>query len=330
MMKILNLQFILVSLVIGLVGCSSIRTEFFRGETRYVYNRGCRQYKQGEYDAARESFKEVLVLDPDYGPAHGALGNLALAGASYDSALAHYHKALRVDPELEADLRSLIMVAATRAARKPLARENIDLKQVYLLAVADKQTELEALLSSVFPLDILANDTLSITPAELGELQLKAAAVADPGKGSVRYRLFMAHVLFSARTDSALAAALIERAAPHAESDDKKRAYVLLGQVRERLGDFNLAVDAYLTAVNAGLPLTDVAHRLARIYTVNVESILPEKSTPEPVRPPVGTLQIELTLPLPKPALPEVGFERIAPEIVSTAVRKERGLSLSF
>lgn len=323
MLKLITLVNLFL-LVFGLSGCSSLRTEFFRGETRYIYNSGCRQYKQGDYDTARETFEKVLALDPDYGPAYGALGNLALVRKKYDLALAHYQKAIQADAELEAGLRPLVMVASAHAVREPLIKAGIDLRQVYLLMMADQQAKLEVLLSNDIPLDLLANDTLNITPSELNELQLKAAATADPERGPVRYRLFTAYLLFYGRTDSALAAALIEQAAPHAKSEDKKKAYVLLGQIREQLGDFNLAVDAYLAAVDAGLPLTDVAPHLARIYNVDIKLVLPENGKLQPGSSPPRTLRIELSLPVPKPALPKRGFERTAPEIVSTA-QKDRG-----
>jgi len=315
MMKSITPYVFLLLLFFCFSGCSTLQTEFFREETRYIYNSGCRQYRQGNYDTARELFKKVLDVDPDYGPAHGALGNLALLGASYESALAHYREAIRADPELEVALRPFILAASVQSARRPLREANIDLRQVYLLMMGDKQAELEVLLSNDVPLDLLANDTLSITASELGELRLKAAAGADPGKGSARYRLFTAYFLFYGRTDSELAAALIEQAAPYAKIEDRKDAYVFLGKIRERLGDFNLAVDAYLMAVNAGQPLADVAPHLARIYNVDMESILSENKKRDLGPSPPGPPRIELSLPVPKPALQAVSFERVAPEI---------------
>ena len=325
MMKLSILKTALVLLVLSLTGCSSLRTEFFRGETRYLYNSGCRYYKQGDYDAAREAFEKVLVMDPDYGPASGALGNLALVREKCGLALAHYRKAIQADPVLEADLRALILAATAHSARKPLAKAGMNLRQVYLLMMADKQAELEVLFSNDVPLDLLARDTLTITPSELGELRRKAAATADPGKNSVRYRLFAAYLLFYGRTDSALAAALIEQAAPQAKSEEMKKAYVLLGQLHERLGNFNLAVNGYLAAVDAGLPLANVAHHLARIYKVDIKSILPENEKLQPVPPPPRVLRIELSLPVPKPVSLKIGFERSVPEI-GQKVLKGRGL----
>ncbi len=329
MKKSLFLKVTLFLLVLGLSGCSSLRTEFFSGETRYTYNSGCLQYKQGDYNTARKTFEKVLALNPNYGPAHGALGNLALIGAAYASALSHYQKAIQVAPELEADLRPLIMVTTAYAAREPLITAGIDLGQAYLLMMADKQDELEVLLSNDIPLDLLASDTHSITPSKLGELQLKAAATADPESGSVRYRLFAAYLLFNGRTDSALAAALVEQAAPYAKNEDKQKAYILLGQIRERLGDFNLAVDAYLAAVKAGLSMTEIAPHLARIYNVDVASFLPENDPPQLAPALPKTLRIELSLPVPKPAWPKIDFKRAAFEIIPTPSRN-KGANLRF
>ena len=106
-----EVKFALLFLAVFTCGCASLRTEFYRGETRYIYNRGCQQYRQGDYDLAREDFKKVLALDPDYGPAHGALGNIALAEGLHEAALAYYRSAIQVDPELENDLRPFILIA---------------------------------------------------------------------------------------------------------------------------------------------------------------------------------------------------------------------------
>lgn len=323
------LKVTLFLLALCLSGCGSLRTEFFRGETRYIYNNGCQQYMQGDYNTARKTFEKVLALDPDYGPAHGALGNLALIGAAYELALTHYQKAIQVDPDLEAGLRAFIAVATASAAREPLTKAGVDLNRVYLLMMADKQVELEALLSNDIPLDLLASDTLSITPSKLGELQLKAASTADPERGSARYRLFMAHLLFYGRTDSTLAVALVEQAAPHAKMADRQKAYVLLGQVYERRKDFNLAVDAYLAAVNAGLSVNAIAQHLARIYNVDIESVLSENKTPQPVPALPKTLKIEVSLPAPKPVWPKISFKRAAFEITPTPSRN-KGANLGF
>ncbi|MCP3952690.1 MAG: tetratricopeptide repeat protein, partial [Desulfobacterales bacterium] len=260
----------LMLLVILTCGCAGLRTEFYRGETRYIYNRGCQSYKQGDFGEARESFEKVLALDPNYGPAHGALGNLDLVKGDPETAIGHYQNAVRVDPGLETVMRPFIVAATAQAARVPIIKAGVDLRSAYKLVMANKQAELEALLTKDVPLDLLAKDTLSIAPSELGELAKKVAVSADAEKGSVRYRLFSAYLLFFTRKEPALAVALIEKTVADAEIEDRKKAYVILGQIRERSGDFNLAVDAYLMAVNAGLPISDAAYHLSRIYGLDV------------------------------------------------------------
>lgn len=288
----------LIVLVSILGGCASIRTEFFRGETRYLYNRGCQHYKQGDYDAAREAFENVLAMAPDYGRAHAALGNIALSQGDHKKALIYYGNAIEVEPELKNVLHPFIMVATVQTAMAPLLKAGSDLRQVYRLMMADKLVDLERVLAQEVPLDLLARDTLSITTSERSELCEKMAADADPAKGSVRYRLFGAYLLFYSQKKPVLAAALIEQAAPEAESEDRKKAYVVLGQIRERLGDFNLAVDAYLLAEKAGVPPADIAGLLSRIYGLEVGPILSKPEKPKPVQAPVQPVRIELSMPV--------------------------------
>lgn len=281
----------LLTFLILLQACSGFRSEIYREETFYRYNEACQLYKQGDYAAARFGLEDVIALDPDYGPAHAALGNLALIGEDYAGALAHYQAAVAVDPELEAELRPLIMVASTHKARAPLHKAGIGLTQIYPLIMADRRAEVEALLTKNIPLQLLANDTLSITPGRQGEMQAKIAETADPLTGSVRYRLFLGYLLFSGQTDDALAIAMIHSAAGEGTGRDRQEALVVLGKLYERQGEENTAVDAYLAAVDAGLPMTDIAHHLARIYKVDIASVLPPEETsaeesllPEPMQ----------------------------------------------
>jgi tetratricopeptide (TPR) repeat protein len=290
-------------------GCAGMRAEFFRGETLYLYNRGCQHYKQGDYDAARAALEKVLSMDPHYGQAHAALGNIAIAERAPATALTHYRQAVQIDPGLEANLRPLILAATVQAVREPITKAGTDLRKVYRLVAAGKHAELEKLLTRDIPLDLLAKDTLSITPSELGELAKKMAVNAGPEKGSVRYRLFSGYLLFFAREDPVLATALIEQAVADAEIGDRKTAYMLLGQIRERLGDVNLAVDAYLLAEQSGAPPAEVAGHLSEIYGLEVESILSKAGKPQPVEALSQHLQIDLSIPLPKTSVQQMDFQ---------------------
>jgi Tfp pilus assembly protein PilF len=275
--------------------CSSFRTELYREETLHRYREACKCYQRGEYEAARTGFENVIAIDPEYGPAHAALGNLALIGENYSGAMAHYRAAVAVDPELETDLQPLIMVALAQLARAPLEQAGTSLAAIYPLMMEARMAALEDLLAKDISLPLLARDTLGITPGRLGELQQKAAALADPMRGSIRLRLFLGYLLFAGRIDDALATAMIVGAVAEAERRDQKEAYIVIGQLYERQGAANAAVDAYLAAVGAGLPLTAVAHHLARIYQVDMESILPSASFPDQDNDPHAPMRVEMS-----------------------------------
>ena len=303
----LNQYFSVIALLLLLQACSGFRTEIYREETFYRYNEACKLYKQGDYKAARSVLEDVIALDPDYGPAHAAMGNLALIGEDYSGALRHYQKAVAVDSEYEAELRPLIMVASAHNERAPLQKAGIGLNQIYPLIMADRVAELEALLAKDMPLQLLANDTMGITPGRLGELQRKVAETAGPLNGSVRYRLFLGYLLFSGQSDDALATAMIQSAAGEAAGRDRQEALVVLGQLYERQGKANTAVDNYLAAVDAGLPMTDVAHHLARIYRVDIESLLPPKDTEAEDTEQAEPMGIEISILLPSSETADLG-----------------------
>jgi Tfp pilus assembly protein PilF len=290
-----------------LFSCSGLRTEIYREETRHRYNQACKIYKQGDYQTARSEFETIIGLDPDYGQAHAALGNLALIGEDYAGALAYYQEAVAVDPELEADLQPLIMVAGAHEERAPLQKAGVGLDQTYQLIMADRRVEVEALLAKDIPLQLLANDTIGITPGRLGEMQRKLAETANPMIGSVRYRLFSGYLLFYGQNDDALATAVIQSAVDDAAGRERQEALVVLGKLYERQGKANAAVDAYLAAVDAGLPMTDVAHHLARVYRVDIETIMPPKAAPADDASPRETMRIAISTHLPSPPVPELG-----------------------
>ena len=291
----------------ALWACRGLRSEVYREETFYRYNEACKLYKQGDYETARSGLEDLIALDPDYGPAHAALGNLALIAEDYALALAHYQKAVAADPELEAELRPLVMVAGVHKERRPLQKAGVSLEQMFPLIMKERRAEAEVLLAKDIPLQLLANDTMGITPGNLGDLQRKITEIADPSSGSVRYRLFLGYLLFSGQKDDALATALVHSAAGKATSRDRQEALVVLGQLYERQGEANAAVDAYLAAVDDGLPMTDVAHHLARIYRMDIAGILPpigapaeDAEAPEPMR-------IEISTHLPAAPAPDLG-----------------------
>jgi tetratricopeptide (TPR) repeat protein len=259
-------------------GCASLRTEFYREETRHLYESGCRSYKQGDYDAARIAFSSIVELDPDYGPAHAALGNLAMIGEDYEQAYEHYQRALRHDPELRGELLPLVMISDTHTARRPLIEAGVELADVYPLVMDEKFAELQKLLGQKdLPLELLATDSLSLTPGRIGELRQKAAELAPEASGPAPYRLFLCYLLFYSADYDQICLRLLDDLTLEASGPLVQQAHVLAGRLRERLGDKKGARDGYLAAVNAGLPMEAVAHHLARLYLVDIKTILPTR-----------------------------------------------------
>lgn len=290
-------------LLASLWSCSILRTELYREETRHRYQGASKLYRSGDYGAAGTGFQEVIAMDPVYGPAHAALGNLCLIRQDYPGALAHYRQAIAADPELEADLQPFIMAALAHEDRTPLQEAGISLNQLHPLIMGDRLAAMEAVLDRDIPLRRLANDSMGITPGRLGEMQQKIAETADPLTGSARWRLFAGYLLFFGQTDDDLAAALIGGAADEAAGRERQEALVVLGQINERRGDPNAAVDAYLAAVDAGLPMTDVAHHLARVYRVDIATILSPKDIEAEETVPPEPVGIEISTCWPPPAI---------------------------
>jgi tetratricopeptide (TPR) repeat protein len=305
--KLIALLVISSLIITTLCACSTFRTEIYREETLHRYKTACKLYKQGDYENARIDFEKIIGMDPDYGPAYAALGNLALIGEDYHNALEHYHKAVSVDPELEADLQPLILVAGAHQQRQPLLKAGVGLAQVYPLIMSGRSAELEALLEKDVPLLLLANDTMGITPGRLGEMQRKAADLADPKKGSVRFRLFLGYLLFAGQISDQGAITLINSAVAQAAGQDRQEAFIILGQLLERQEQANKAIDAYLAAVDEGLPMTEVAHHLARVYRVDIASVLPANDEPAEALSEPEQMQIAIQSYIPARPVPELG-----------------------
>ena len=297
--------FVLFQVILS--ACSGLRTEIYRGETLHRYNQACKLYKQGDYQTARAELETIIGLDPDYGPAHAALGNLALIAEDYSNALTHYQTAVAADPVLEDELRPLITVARAHKGREPLLKAGVGLDRVYPLIMADRRAEVEALLNQDIPLQLLASDSMGITAGKLGEMQRKIAEMGEPLLGSVRYRMFLGYLLFFGQNDDALATAMIQSAVDGATGRDRQEAWVILGQLHERREEANAAVDAYLAAVDAGLPMTDVAHHLARVYRVDIETIMPPKVAPHKDAASQGPMRIKMSTHLPSSPAPDLG-----------------------
>lgn len=267
---------------LALVSCTQLRTEFYRNETGYLYEVGCSHYKQGDYDAAQKVLDELISLDPDYGPAYAALGNLAMIDEKYEQAYDYYQQAIDHDPELEKDILPFLLVSSMHKTRQPLTDSGIDLAVIYPLMMDEKIREIETLLEQDIPLELLARDSVSLTPGQLGELRLKGAELAPAMEVFSNLQLFTAYLLFYGGGNESIVEQLLLAMIQTAAGPDKQEASILMGRMQEKQGDYVAAARWYLAAVQAGAAIEDVAHHLARIYQVDLETILPSQSDTHP------------------------------------------------
>ncbi|MCD6297028.1 MAG: tetratricopeptide repeat protein, partial [Deltaproteobacteria bacterium] len=254
-------------------GCGVLRSEFYRGETHYLYNQGNQAYKAGEFNRARECFQQVIKADPGYARGFAGLGNLALIKGDFDEAIRCYSQAMTLEPGLEETLLPLMLVAKEQQARQPVVNCGMDLRKVLTLLSNGRENELENLLSRDVPLELVAKDTLSITLEELVKLRSLVVERVDAGGSSPRCRLFFGYFLFYADQRDWLAAKVLENAAKDVSGRDQQHAYEITGKLYERMGQEKKAANAFLKAVKAGMPLAEVAPFLAKIYGVPVEKI---------------------------------------------------------
>ena len=260
--------------LVNMSGCGLLRSEFFRGETGYLYNQGLKAYKAGNFDKALEYFERATKKDPHYARALAGLGNVALIREEFDKAERYYRQTMDIEPGLKKEILPLLMAAKERKARQPLIECGVDLKKVFTLLSTNREKELEGLLATDVPLDLLARDTISLTLKELAELQKLIASHADRGRGSLRLRLFYGLFLFNSHQQDRLATKVMEEVAKDLSGEEQQEAYIKLGRLYERTARENKAISAYLKAVKAGRPMNEVAPLLADIYGVPVEEII--------------------------------------------------------
>ena len=273
---------VLLLCLLALVSCTQLRTEFYRNETGYLYEVGCSHYKQGDYDTAKKVLDKLITLDPDYGPAYAVLGNLAMIDEQYEQAYDYYQQVIDHDPELEGEILPFLLVSSMHKSRQPLTDSGIDLAVIYPLMMDEKIGEIETLLEQDVPLDLLARDSVSITPGQLGELRGKGAELASEIEGFPNLQLFTAYLLFYGEGNESIVEELLLAVNQAAQGSAKQEAAVLMGRVQEKQGNSVAAAKWYLAAVQAGAAIEDVAHHLARIYQVDLETILPSQNEAYP------------------------------------------------
>jgi len=267
----------IASLFLLFFSCSSMRTEVFRNETKHLYMQGNTAYQSGEYDQAADFYVQVIKLDPGYARAHVGLGNVALLNKDFAKAKKHYQRAVDLEPKLKHKVMALLSEASVRAGSGPLKKCGLDLQKVCKLIDAGKFKALDKLLSQDVPLELLAKDTGSILLADLAGCRDQIGKRVQEGDGSTAFMFFAGYALSVADGKAYIAARAFEQAAASGSKEEKKKAFLALAELYERMDNKNRAVDTYLKAVAAGVSLEAVAKDLAELYGLPVEVITGEK-----------------------------------------------------
>lgn len=264
-------------------GCGTLRTEFYRGETGYLYTQGKGAYESEDYDKACKYFELVVELDPGYAHAFVGLGNVALIKGEFKEAEGYYRKAIELDPELKEKLMPLVLVSMEKRKFKQLRSCGVDLKDVFEALSSGRDRDVDRMLSEDVPVDLLARDTRSLGLKERARLKEMIVDRARVGIGSPRSRLFYGYFLYYSDGHDWLTAKVLEETATGLSGEDRQAAYIKVAELYERMGRESRAVTAYLKAVDAGMPMSEVAPMLAKIYGVPVKEITGAPQDPDQV-----------------------------------------------
>ena len=256
-------------------GCGMLRSEFFRGETAHLLEKGNRHYRSGEFKEAEALYQEAIRLDPGCAPGHAALGNIAYVRGEFQAATACYKRAMKLDPELEKPLSPLVLDALRMKERRELEACGADLPQVLALLSSGREGEVETLLSKGVSVVMLARHRSSLSPRNQERLLGLALERALSGSVPGRCALLYGHLLAAAERRAFLAARLLESAAEQAEGEDRQEAYMALGALSIRMGRENEAAWAYGAALRAGCPRDEVMPLLANLYGMPADAVAP-------------------------------------------------------
>jgi tetratricopeptide (TPR) repeat protein len=264
-------------LICILSGCSSVRTEVFRNETRHLYMQGNKAYQGGDYEQAAGFYSRVIKLDPGYARAYVGLGNIALISKDYKKAKKHYRHAVTLSPQLKRKIMALLFESSVQAGSSVLKEWELNLQKICELMDKGQFQKVDRALSTNVPLDLLAEDSGSMLLVNLCECREKVAKRVRKGDGSARFMLFAGYALSVVDGKAHAAVQAFELATASGSREDKKKAYLALAGLYNRMDEKDRAVDAYLKAVDAGVSMETVAPALAALYGLPVEEITGNK-----------------------------------------------------
>ncbi len=94
----------------------SIKSEFYRGEIKYLHSEAVTSYKAGDYTTAKQLLENILGMQEDYLPAQIQLAHIALAEGRGAQALSYYKEVLAQSPDSIDELEPYLAYAMTMPA----------------------------------------------------------------------------------------------------------------------------------------------------------------------------------------------------------------------
>jgi tetratricopeptide (TPR) repeat protein len=122
------MKWLWIIVIFFLVGCSPLRSEFYRNQADFLYEGANKAYSAGQYDEARKGYHEVIALDPAYCEAYVGLGHCAMLQNHRKEALAFYEQAIALNSGLRPKLQELIFAASLgeQSAPKTFAAHQLE------------------------------------------------------------------------------------------------------------------------------------------------------------------------------------------------------------
>jgi len=258
--------------------CSRVRTEVFRNETLHLYRQGNVAYRSGDYDGAAEFYTRVIKLNPAYARAHVGLGNVAVLNQDFPEARKHYQSAMELEPQLKPEVTARLSEVAISPQSASLPASGIDWHKVCRLITAGQFRALDKLLSKYISLDFSIMASGSMPATHMAPCLDRIEQRVQTGKGSAAFMCFAGYALSVSDKTVYSAAAAFEQAAAAGDRNEKKKAYLALAALYDRIEDKDKAVEAYLKSVAAGVSMETVATELAALYGVPVEVVTGKKA----------------------------------------------------
>ncbi len=251
-------------------GCGLLRSEFYRGETAHLLQKGDRRYGGGEYTEAKACYEDAVRLDPCCSRGHAALGNIAYVQAEFQEAATCYERAMALDPDLEKPLTPLYLDALRLHEHQELEAYGADFGRVMQLISDGGEREVETILSKDISVAGLARQAAYLSLKDQDRLLQLAEERALTGGVPNMCALFYGHLLALGDRCAFPAARLLKSAAREVEGPERQEAYMTLGAIYVRLGRENDAAGAYEQALLAGCPREEVLPFLAALYGIPV------------------------------------------------------------